>query len=170
MLANDFLVAAHKASMRKPETLKKDNVLKKLLYASTASKDELKQELTEAEEIYDKLKNKIPKKKLAKIKAKITKLKKKIDTNEKEPEDSVEHDGEVITAPILNDLEDGLDEIDKVFNIPSEVTEEDENENLTPPKFSIPEPPKFSSKMHLLNIPAPPPKEELNKKSGITNP
>jgi len=132
MLAKELLMAGTKYKKYGPIIKKKDDIMDSIFSRNMTTK-ELKQELDKAEEAYEQLKGTVPKAKLEVIDKKIQELREQlskaghIDTDE-----VVKHQGRTMAAPVFGELEEGLNEIDKAFNIPKKeqdaVEEKEKNE------------------------------------------
>ncbi|MBL7057609.1 hypothetical protein ISS09_04995 [Candidatus Woesearchaeota archaeon] len=133
LLANDFLVAASKTAKTTVQ-VKKGEKINSFSFDSKSTRDELKNDLVEAEEIYNKLKGKMAKKKLEVISKKIESLRAKLEEEVSE-DDVIEHDGVSISPPILTDIHKELKELDEQLDIPArEEPEEVKEEEVVEPE------------------------------------
>lgn len=153
ILTNDFYIAAGKAAKNKSKVkVKQPEEFKYFSFELGNTRQDLKKELAKAEELYQKLEQKIGKEKLTKIANKIQKLKAKLEEKtDSEPgfDDPIEHEGMEITPPMTEDLKEQLDSTD--------IHYEEETSKDTTGKEQREEP---KTKANLLNLAPPPPKQD----------
>jgi len=81
------------------------------------SKDELKKEIDEAENLLQKIAGLVSKKKKNEIKKRIERMKSELEKPEGKLPDSIEYDGMTISPPIFEDLHQDLDSLDEELGI-----------------------------------------------------
>ena len=146
-LINEFLMAAAKAS-------KKECKIENFSF-DFEEQHLLKKQLSQAEEIYENLKNDLSKKKLLIISERIEKLREILSHEVKVPDEFIEHEGMLITPPLLDELDYELQSLDEELNMPKN--------NLEKQEIKEPEQEEIQKKIEvkeqgLLTLPPPPPK------------
>ncbi|MBU1201035.1 MAG: hypothetical protein KJ583_04360 [Nanoarchaeota archaeon] len=160
-LMQDFLMAVSNASYRQKILGKKKNLSKDELDSLNLiipiEKESLRKELAAAEDLYVSLEGKISKRKLAALRLRIDSFKSKLDSkdtivvNDSNVDDFIEHEGMVISPPMIEDLYNDINELDEHLSIPKDLSTQivvDEKVDTS----------KSYSYVHLLNIPPPPEK------------
>ncbi len=133
---------------------------KEALEIGDLTKEKLWKELLVAEKLYDGLKRKVSRKKIKSIRLKIDSLKAVLEGQEliselgsvkEEPnilvdaDDFIEHEGEIITPPVLEDIYHDLYSFDEEFSV---AEKKEESFNEPEPRLSL----------LLFDLPPPPPK------------
>ena len=136
------------------ENLREEKKLYKV-YIKLGYEHWLNDELLLEEEIYENLKNDLSKKKLLIISERIEKLREILSHEVKVPDEFIEHEGMLITPPLLDELDYELQSLDEELNMPKN--------NLEKQEIKEPEQEEIQKKIEvkeqgLLNLPPPPPK------------
>lgn len=120
-LVRDFYISAVKARKEQFEMAKSGKKDSFILHSY--SKDELKKDIAEAENLLQQIAGLVSKKKKNEIKKRIESMKSELEKPEGKLPDSIEYNGMTISPPIFEDLHKDLDSLDEELGIQKDTIE-----------------------------------------------